>query len=138
MMEKRQVYQGIVRTGRGAGAGVMSAPGVLEGFRLLTGLSVIPGTLNVELTEPCDLTLLDYINLADKGFKIDLLELGIEYEGELGMHYGRVVVDGKYPAGVIFFNWVPNPTINAELVSPHHLRNTLGLHDGDSIEFTLL
>ncbi|GAF94210.1 unnamed protein product, partial [marine sediment metagenome] len=27
--------------------------------------------------------------------------------------------------------------INAELVSPHHLRNTLNLQDGDTIEFTL-
>lgn len=53
------------------------------------------------------------------------------------MYYGRVTVGGRYPAGLIFFSWVGSPGLDAELVSPHHLRSALGLQDGDAVELTL-
>jgi CTP-dependent riboflavin kinase len=136
-MDNRQVYQGIVRTGRGAGAGFMSAPGVLGGIEQMVGLSVLPGTLNAALTEPFNLSLLDYVDFARVGLEINLAELGIDYQGEPGVHYGRITIAGEYPGIVLFFTWVDNPGLDAELVSPHHLRDTLGLSDGDTIEFTL-
>lgn len=137
-MDKSQIYQGIVKTGRGAGASEMSRPGGLEGFRLLTGLSVIPGTLNIDLTEPFDLTLLNYSKFADVGWEFDPATQGIEYDGEIGMYYGRATVAEKYPACLVIFTWVTDPYTDAELVSPYHLRGTLGLRDGDIIEFTLV
>ena len=137
MTGKEKVYRGTVRSGRGAGTATMSNPLVLDKYRLVVGLPVIPGTLNVTMAQPFDLTLLRYVNLTEYGFKNDLAAWGIDYTGEMGLTTGRVLVHGKYPAGIIFYNWVPNPTIDAELVSPHHLRTSLGLQDGDTIEFTL-
>jgi CTP-dependent riboflavin kinase len=136
-MDKSHVYRGIVKTGRGAGASEMSAPGGLEGFQHLTRLSVIPGTLNIDLTEPFDLVLLNYLNFADAGWEFDPTRQGITYEGEIGMHYGRVIIADKYPGCVVFFTWATDPYTDAELVSPYHLRSTLDLVDGDIVEFTL-
>ena len=81
-MEKIQVYRGIVKTGRGAGASEMSQPGDLEGFQRLTGLSVIPGTLNIDLTEPFDLSRLNYVTFDELGWEFDPAKQGIKYDGE--------------------------------------------------------
>ena len=137
-MEASQIYRGIVKTWRGAGAGEMSAAYVLERFELLLGLPVIPGTLNVDLDRPFDLSLMDYVNLAEIGFSIDLAKQGIDYDGELGMHYGRIVVADTYRAGIVFFTWVDDPYTDAELVSPYHLRSVLNLQDADIVEFRLV
>ena len=67
-MDTSKVYQGFVKTGRGFGALEMSAPGILEGFQRLTGLSVIPGTLNIDLTKPFDLALLKYVAFFELGW----------------------------------------------------------------------
>jgi len=135
---RNKVYRGFVKTGRGYGALEMSDPGSLEGFQRLTGLSVIPGTLNIDLTEPFDLALLNYATFAELGWAIDLSKQGIKYDGEIGMHYGRVIVANRYPAYVIFWTWVDDIYTDAELISPHHLRSTLDLQDGDIVEFRLL
>ena len=132
-----KVYRGFVKTGRGNGALEMSEPESLEGFQRLTGLSVIPGTLNIDLTEPFNLALLNYVTFVELGWSIDLPKQGIKYHGEIGMHYGPVTVANKYPACVIFFTWVDDIYTDAELISPYHLRNTLDLHDGDIVEFRL-
>jgi len=136
-LDKGKVYRGFVKTGRGTGALEMSAPSSLEGFQRLTGLTVIPGTLNIDLTEPFDLALLNYVTFAELDWTIDLSKQGIKYDGEIGMHYGRVTVANKYPACLIFFIWVDDIYTDAELISPHHLRSTLDLQDGDTVEFTL-
>ena len=118
---------------------MMSEPGVLEGFRLLTGLDVIPGTLNLDLAEVFDLSLLSYRSLAELGMaQFDVHALWIDFDGEQGFHYGQILIGGRYPGCIICFTWVDYPGINAELVSPHHLRNTLNLQDEDTVEFTLV
>jgi len=138
-MEEKQVYRGIVKTGRGAGAGEMSAHGVLEGLQRLTGLAIIPGTMNINFTEVFDLSLLKYASFVDLGRpQTDLAAMGVDFNGEQGLHYGRVVIADRYPGFVLCFTWVNQSGINAELVSTHHLRNTLNLQDGDIIEFTLV
>ena len=137
-MVKKQVYWGTVNTGRGAAAGVMLETGLLECFQQLSGLPVIPGTLNIYLDRPFDLSLLGYASFADMGVpEIDLRALGLDFDGEQGAHYERVTIAGKYPGCLVFLTWVTDLTGDAELVSPHHLRSTLGLQDGDPIEFTL-
>jgi len=137
-MAKKQVYQGIIRSGRGAAANAMATLGVLEGYKQLTGLSIIPGTVNITLTKPLDLTQLNYIRSADYGWELDLAKVGIEYEGEQGFHHRLILVAGQYPASIIVFNWVDDPTVDVEIVSPHHLRSALNLQDVDTIEFTLV
>ena len=137
-MDKKQVYQATVRSGRGKAVEVHSAPGVLDGIERLTGLSVIPGTFNIYLSQPFDMTLLKYASLAEMGWgDFDLSEVGIDYDGEVGVHWGRIIVADKYPACLIIPTWRDRP-LNAEMMSPHHLRNTLSVQDGDTIEFTLV
>ena len=136
-MDKNIVYQGVIRTGRGGAVGEMSKPGGLEGFRRLTRLKIIPGTLNIKLTEPFDLSLLKYLKFADMGWEFDPSTQGIDYDGEIGVYYGRATVADKYLACILFFTWAGNTHTSGELVSPHHLRTVLGAGDGDTVEFTL-
>lgn len=137
-MGVEQVYHGIVKAGRGAGAGEMSAAYVLERFELLLGLPVIPGTLNVDLDRPFDLSLLEYVSFAEMGFSVDLAKQCIDFHDELGMHYGRIIVADTCPAGILFLTWADDPRTHAELVSPHHLRSVLNLQNGDTVEFRLV
>lgn len=116
----------------------MSAPSTPDWCKQLTGLSAIPGTLNVTRTQPFELGLSDYVRLADHGLQFDPGAVGIDFEGEQGFHHGLVLVTGQHPASLIMFNWTPDPTIWAELVSPHHRRNTVALRDRDAIELTLV
>lgn len=132
-----KVYRGIVRTGRGGAVGEMSKPGVLEEFQRFTGLSIIPGTLNIKLKEPFNLSLLKYLKFADIGWEFDPATQGIEYSGEIGMYYSQAIVAGDYPIYLVIFTWVTNVDTDAELVSPHHLRTVLGVKDGDIVEFKL-
>ena len=136
-MDKAKVYRGFVKTGRGGGAVEMSMPGVLEGFQRLSGLSIIPGTLNLDLTEPFDLKLLKYVTFTELGYQFTPSKQGIKFDGEIGMYYGRAIIADKYPACVIFFTWVDDICTDAEVISPYHLRSILGLRDGDIVEFRL-
>jgi len=137
-MSENTIHRGFVRTGRGAGAGFMSDPGVLDGFKQWTGLSPVPGTLNILFTEPFDLSLLHYIALADMGLNIDLAAMGIEFEGEAGWYFSLAVVADRYPSFIFFPTWTDDPTRYAEIVSTHHLRSTLSLEDGDAVELRLV
>jgi CTP-dependent riboflavin kinase len=136
-MSQKQVYQGTVRTGSGGGVIEMSKPGALEKFRLITGLPVIPGTLNIKMLQPFDLSLLKYYKFDDIGWEFNPTTQGIAYQGEIGMHGGRVTIAGKYPAFLVFFTWITHRDQDGELVSQYHLRSSLNLQDGDTIEFTL-
>ena len=136
-MNEEKIYRGEIRTGRGGAVGEMSKPGGLEGFQRLTGLSIIPGTLNIKLSEPFDISLLNYLKFADVGWEFDPATQGINFNGEIGVYYRRATVVNKYPACLIIFTWVTDLHTDAEMVSPHHLRTTLNTQDGDTIEFTL-
>ena len=136
-MEKMQVYKGTVRTGIGGAVAEMLKPGSLDEFRRVLGLPIMPGTLNIKLTEPIDLSLLKYLKFADIGWNFDPATQGIDFTGEIGMYWRRATVAGKYDACLLIFTWVTDIHLNAELVSPHHLRTVLDLKDGDTVEFTL-
>jgi CTP-dependent riboflavin kinase len=129
-----RVYRATVRAGRGKATGVMATPEAVGLMQQLTGLPVVPGTLNIRMEQPFERDELAYFRLADVGVELDLAGMGIEFEGEQGFHYGRVLVEGQYPAALLLFTWNPDTT-NGELVSPHHLRTVLGLEDGDGFAF---
>jgi CTP-dependent riboflavin kinase len=136
-MEKRQVYKGVVKTGIGGAVAEMLKPGSLEEFRRLSGLSIIPGTLNIKLAEPFDLSLLKYVKFSDIGWEFDPATQGVKFDGEIGVYYRQTTVAGRYPACLLIFTWVTDIHIDAELVSPHHLRTVLNLQDSDPVEFTI-
>ncbi len=134
-MNQSRTFRATVRAGRGKATGVMSSPQAVEMSRKLTGLSVIEGTLNITLELPLDPESLNFFNFSSVGVKLDLKSMGIDFEGEQGFYYRRVTVAGKYPAALLLFTW--RDLLNAELISPHHLRSTLGLEDGDTLQFTI-
>jgi len=136
-MNEAKIYGGKISKGRGGAVGEMSKPGLLDGFQRLTGLTIIPGTLNIKLTEPFDLSLLHYLKFADVGADFDPATQGINFSGEIGVYYRRATVGNEYPACLVIFTWVSDIHTDAELVSPHHLRTVLNVQDGDIIEFTL-
>jgi len=136
-VNKDRVYRGIVETGLGGAVAEMDQPDFMEGFKKLTGLDVIPGTLNIKMVEPLDLHLLRYLKFADIGWEFDPATQGIDYTGEIGMYYRRATVKGKYKAYLLVFTWVSDIHTDAELVSPHHLRTVLKLKDGDKVKFKL-
>jgi CTP-dependent riboflavin kinase len=116
----------------------MSMPGALEKFQRFSGLIVIPGTLNLKMTEHFNLKLLNYVSFNELGWEFSPAKQGIKYYGEIGMHYGGVTVADKYPACLIFFTWIVTPDRDTELISPYHLRRSLGIKDGDKVNLTLI
>jgi CTP-dependent riboflavin kinase len=130
-------YQGIVRTGRGRAVAEMSIPGFQEELKELFGMNIIPGTLNLKMTDPLDLKLFRYLKFTDIGWDFDPAKQGVKFKGEMGVYYRRAMVAKKYPAYVLVFTWVTNLQIDAELISTHHLRTVLKLKDGDIVKFTL-
>jgi CTP-dependent riboflavin kinase len=115
----------------------MSRPGGLEGFQILTSLTIIPGTLNIQLNESLDFGILNYLKFANVGWEFDPATQGINYNGEIGAYYQRATIAGNYPGCLLVFTWVTDIHRNAELVSPYHLRTVLNLNDGDTIAFTI-
>jgi CTP-dependent riboflavin kinase len=129
--------QGIVRKGRGGAVAETSIPGFQEEFKELFGMNVIPGTLDLKMTEPLDLKLFRYLKFADIGWDFDPATQGIKFKGEIGVYYRRATVAKKYPAYVLVFTWVTNLQTDAELISTHHLCTVLNLKEGDIVKFTL-
>jgi CTP-dependent riboflavin kinase len=136
-VDKNKIYKGIVRTGRGGAVSEMSKPCSIEGFKMLTGLEIIPGTLNILLIEAFDLSPLKYLRFADVGWEFNPATQGIDFDGEIGVYYSPVTIANKHPGCILFFTWTGDIGRRGELVSPHHLRTVLGLNDGDTVEFTL-
>jgi CTP-dependent riboflavin kinase len=127
-------FQGIVVPGRGFGAQRMANPAVLHAAQRLTGLTPVPGTLNVRLPQPFDGLLPQYLTEADLGRDV----WRDHAPNRTGIHCGAVLIAGRY-RGVVFQGDEPEyPPEQVELMSDHHLRDTLGLHDGDVLEFALV
>ena len=127
-------FRGIVLAGRGLGAPRMSQPTFLHAVRQLTDLTLVPGTLNVRLPHPFEGTLPGYVTEEDLGGNV----WRDHAPHRQGIRYGEVLIAGRY-RGILFQGDEPAyPLEQVELLSDHHLRATLGLHDGDMVEFTLL
>jgi CTP-dependent riboflavin kinase len=132
-----KLFYGTVKTGIGGAAVEMSNPDELEDWELLTGLRIIPGTLNLQLEKPFDLALLEYISFSEIGWDFDPITQGFDFNGDVGMYYHRVIICDEHPGIVAFWTWVPELRKHAELISSVHLRSTIGLEDGDTVSFSL-
>src|SRR2546425_493904 len=124
-------FRGVVVPGRGFGAQRMANPVVLHAAQRLTGLTLVPGTLNVRLSQPFDGLLPQYLTEADLG-----LDVWRDHApNRTGIRCGAVIIAGRY-RGMVFQGDEPEyPPEQVEIMSDHHLRDTLGLHDGDTITF---
>jgi CTP-dependent riboflavin kinase len=129
-----KIYRGIVMPGRGFGAQRMANPAVLHAAQRLTRLTLVPGTLNVRLPQPFDGLLPLYLTEDELGG-----EVWCDHApNRTGIRCGEVLIAGLY-RGIIFQGDEPEyPPEQVEILSDHHLRATLGVRDGDMLEFTLL
>jgi len=137
MKQNLEIFKGTVRSGRGGAVAAMSKPEELQEWETLTGLKVIPGTLNLLLSEPFNLSLLKYLRFSEIGWEFDPASQGIDFAGDIGMYYSRITIAGRYPGILAFWTWVLELKTNAELISPVHLRTTMGIEDGDVVNFSL-
>jgi CTP-dependent riboflavin kinase len=127
-------FTGIVVPGRGFGAQRMANPALLQALQRLTDLPLVPGTLNVRLPQPFDGTLPGYLTEDDLGGAV----WRDHAPHRQGIRWGAVLIAGRY-RGILFQGDEPEyPPELVEILSDHHLRATLGLRDGDLLEFTLL
>ena len=127
-------YRGIVVPGRGFGAQRMANPTVLQAAQRLTALTLVPGTLNVRLPQPFDGALTGYLTEDDLG--------GVVWRDHAphrqGIRFGEVFIAGQY-RGIMFQGDEPEyPPNLVEIMSDHHLRDMMGLQDGDTLEFAVL
>jgi CTP-dependent riboflavin kinase len=133
--ESPQPLSGTVQPGRGLGAGLMSAPAVIERLQEIVGFPLVPGTLNVRLPRPLERgTGWRYLAAAE-------IAPGWEARtGQSGYYLADVLIAGRY-RGVAFQADEPGgpgyPPDQVELFSEVHLRGALGLANGDAIPIAL-
>ena len=132
-----KLFKGTVKTGIGKAVFEMSNPGDFEKWETLTGLRVIPGTLNLQLPKPFNLSLLRYLSFSEIGWDFDPVTQAFDFKGDIGMYYDRIIIAGKYQGIHVFWTWVPEINTHAELTSQVHLRRALGIEDGDIVKFSL-
>jgi CTP-dependent riboflavin kinase len=132
-----EIFTGIVKTGSGGAAIEMSDARTLDDLEILTGLKVIPGTLNIHLKIPFDLSLLKYSSFMTLGWDFDPTSQGFDFVGDIGMYYHRITIFSKYPGVLAFWTWSHELGTHAELISPNHLRTEIGLEDVDIVDFFL-
>jgi CTP-dependent riboflavin kinase len=127
-------FTGIVVPGRGFAVQRMAQPTLLQVLKRFTDLHLVPGTLNVRLSQPFDGTLTRYLTEDDLGGRV----WRDHAPHRQGIRCGEVLIAGQY-RGILFQGDEPEyPPDQVELLSDQHLRTTLGLRDGDRLEFTLL
>lgn len=106
----------------------------MAAIRRLTGIEIIPGTLNVQLPQPFDSPLKRYSTEEDLGGYV--WRDGVSNRS--GVRWGKVLVEGRF-RGILFQGDEPDcPSNLVEIMSDHHLRKFLNLKDGDAIQFTLI
>jgi CTP-dependent riboflavin kinase len=111
----------------------MSAPGILDQLEQLFGYPIVPGTLNVRLPEPFNRPLtVRYLAASE----ID--PVFEEETGQAGFFLAPVLIADSYRGMAMQAVEVDYPDDQVELLCEVHLRQTLGLVDGDEITFSVL
>lgn len=112
----------------------MSKGSVLQAIRRIAGVEIIPGTLNLRLISPPELLLKSYITEEELGGSV----WRDHVPTRKSVRYGEVIIEGRF-RGIIFQGDEPDYSHDqAEIMSDHRLRESLGLKDRDLIEFTLV
>jgi len=127
---------GIVQPGRGLGSALLADPLVAANAAEITGLSIVPGTLNVRLPQA--------VHWDGRWRYVPAEAMASDWHersGQTGYHMVDVLVAGRYRA-VAFQADEPAghgyPPDQIELMSDTHLRSALGLADGDPIEIAVV
>jgi CTP-dependent riboflavin kinase len=130
-MPSQHDLSGIVQPGRGLGSGLMADRSVMEKLQTLAGVSVVPGTLNVRLPRP--------LERGPRWRFLSSAEIARDWEertGQSGYFLAPVTVAQRY-RGLAFQAVEPEgggyPPDQIEVFCEVHLREQLGLADGDRI-----
>jgi CTP-dependent riboflavin kinase len=111
----------------------MRDPKVLALIRELAGFGPVPGTLNVQVPTGFDRTVLDRY--------LSAMEIDPAWEsvtGQAGYFLARVLVAGRYRGLAFQADEAGYPDNLVEIVCEVHLRDALGLRDGDTIGFSVV
>jgi CTP-dependent riboflavin kinase len=126
---------GTVRAGRGLAATRMAEPALVQRLQELAGFSIVPGTLNLRLTEaPARGPRWQYLPAEQIDAKWQ------DRTGQAGYFLAQVIVAGQY-RGLAFQADEPGPPgyppDQIELFCEVNLRAALGLSDGDFLVVTV-
>lgn len=129
----RRDLSGIVHAGRGLGAALTGDVEILRRVQELAGVPVVPGTLNLRLPEP--------LARGPEWWYLAAAEIAGDWEertGQSGYFFASVRIADRY-RGLAFQAVEPAgyPPDQLELFCEVHLRQTLGLVDGERIAVTL-
>ena len=126
---------GIVQPGRGLGTALTADAGIIQRLQELAGCPIVPGTLNVRLPRQ--------LERGASWWYMAAAEITPDWEertGQAGYFLAPVVIADRY-RGLAFQANEPvglgYPPDQLELFCEVHLRQTLGLDDGDPITVTL-
>jgi CTP-dependent riboflavin kinase len=134
-MASQRDLSGIVQSGRGLGTVLMADAAVMARLRELAGFPIVPGTLNVRLPGPLE---------RDASWHyVAACEIGTDWEARTGQsgYFLAPVMTSDYRG--LAFQAVEQeapgyPSDQIELFSEVHLREALGLSDGDPIVVSVL
>lgn len=134
-MPARDDLSGVVQPGRGLGTRLMDDRTVTARLQELAGFLVVPGTLNVRLPGP--------LERGPGWFYVAAADVAPDWEarsGQTGYFLARVTVADRF-RGLAFQAVEPGdrgyPPDLIELFCEVHLREALGLGDGDPIAIRL-
>lgn len=123
---------GRVVTGLGQGAGFTQLPWAREQFVDKMGVDPYPGTFNLKIEDPGHLAALQGL------WKLDGIAIPPPSADFCAAKGFRVVVADRYP-GAIVFPLVPGyPEDTIEIISPVHLRSSLGAEEGGTVTVRVL
>ena len=88
------MYRGIVVSGRGLAVPAMSRPVTEQAIARMTGLKIVPGTLNVRLDKPFTGKLSRYVSVKELGGIPDI-------PNRKGLRFGAIRIAGRF-AGFAF------------------------------------
>jgi riboflavin kinase, archaea type len=125
-------FTGKVFRGLGEGAYYVGLEGYKKQFTKVLGFEPYPGTLNVRLDNALQMEQKKQLRGFD-GLRIDGFESGGRTYG--GARCYRATVGKKgLPAAVLVIDRTHYDDSVLEIISPHFLRGSLGLKDGDQVE----
>ena len=109
----------------------MSRPATERAIAKMTGLKIVPGTLNVRLPKAFTGRLPLYVSVEELGGLPGVTD-------RKGLKIGRVRIEGRFKGFVFQGDEADFSPFDVELISDRKLRQELNLSDGDSIKFELI
>lgn len=120
-------------SGPGLAAPRMVTSTIIERLEALAGCHIVPGTLNVRLSEPA--------KTGPNWRYFAAAEISPEWHqqtGQAGYFLIRVLIADRYRGLAFQADETGYPADQVELIAEVHLRNVLGLSDGDRISFSMV